>query len=88
MVLVANNAYTVDLFSLGERERLDEGLLHVYSAEGLLPGKWEEWTGERFEIDAGAGWLRAAIDGEPERLDTPIELTIEPQALRVLVPKR
>jgi len=86
IVLVANNGYKLDLFSLDERERLDEGLLHVYSAEGLLPGKWEERTGERFEIDSGAGWLRAAIDGEPERLDTPIEFTIEPQALRVLVP--
>ena len=88
VVLVANNAYKLELFSLGERERLDGGLLHVYSAEGLLPGKWEERTGERFEIDSRAGWLRAAIDGEPERLDTPIEFTIEPQALRVLVPKR
>jgi len=87
VVLVANNAYKLDLFSLGERERLDEGLLHVYSAGGLLPGDWEERTGERFEIDAGAGWLRAAIDGEPERLDTPIEFTIEPHALCVLVPK-
>ena len=88
IVLVANNAYKLDLFSLGERERLDEGLLHLYSAEGLLPGNWEERTGDRFEIDSGAGWLRAAVDGEPERLDTPIEFTNEPQALRVLVPKR
>jgi diacylglycerol kinase family enzyme len=86
VVLVANNAYTLDLFSLGEREQLDEGLLHVYSAEGLLPGDWEERTGERFAIDSRAGWLQAAIDGEPERLDTPIEFTIEPQALRVLLP--
>lgn len=88
IVLVGANAYKLDLFSLGERERLDEGLLHLYSAEGLLPGNWEERTGERFEIDSGAGWLRAAIDGEPERLDTPIEFTIEPLALAVLVPKR
>ena len=41
VVLVANNEYKLDLFSLGERERLDEGRLHVYSAEGLRPGKWE-----------------------------------------------
>jgi diacylglycerol kinase family enzyme len=86
VVLVANNAYTLDLFSLGERERLDEGLLHLYSAEGLLPGKWDERTGERFEVDSRTGWLRAAIDGEPERLDTPIEFTVEPHALRVLLP--
>ena len=31
LVLVANNAYVVDLPSLGERERLDEGKLHLYT---------------------------------------------------------
>src|SRR5213076_2888493 len=31
LVLVANNAYVLELPSLGERERLDEGKLHVYS---------------------------------------------------------
>jgi len=37
VVLVANNSYELDLFSLGERERLDEGLLHLYTARGWLP---------------------------------------------------
>ncbi|MBA2568830.1 MAG: hypothetical protein H0V11_05725 [Actinobacteria bacterium] len=86
VLLVGNNDYTLELFSLGERERLDEGQLHLYLAEGLLPGTWEERSGERFEVDARAGWLRAAIDGEPERLDTPLEFTIAPGGLRVLVP--
>src|SRR5205823_7715158 len=31
IVLVANNAYQLDLFSIGERERLDEGQLHLYT---------------------------------------------------------
>ena len=31
LVLVANNAYAVELPSLGERERLDEGKLHLYT---------------------------------------------------------
>jgi diacylglycerol kinase family enzyme len=31
LVLVANNAYVLDLPSLGERERLDEGKLHLYT---------------------------------------------------------
>src|SRR5439155_22981194 len=29
VVLVANNSYTLELLSLGERERLDEGCLHL-----------------------------------------------------------
>lgn len=81
LALVANNAYALDFPSIGERERLDEGKLHLY----VPPG--EERVGERFVIDAAAGKLQAAIDGEPEVLKTPIEFRIEPRALRVLVPQ-
>ena len=35
LVLVANNAYSLDLLSLGERERIDEGLLHLYIPHGF-----------------------------------------------------
>jgi diacylglycerol kinase family enzyme len=79
LVVVANNAYALDLPSLGERERLDEGKLHLY-----VPG--DERTGERFVVDAAAGRLEAAVDGEPDSLRTPIEFRIEPRALRVLIP--
>jgi diacylglycerol kinase family enzyme len=86
LLLVGNNAYALELLSIGQRERLDEGLLHLYVAEGPLPSAWEERAGERFRIDARAGRLSAAIDGEPEELSTPVELSIEPRALRLLVP--
>jgi diacylglycerol kinase family enzyme len=79
IVLVANNAYALDFPSLGARERLDEGKLHVY-----IPGA--ERIGDRFVVDAAAGRLHAAVDGEPGELETPIEFRIEPRALRVLVP--
>ena len=87
VVLVANNHYSLDLFSVGERERLDAGLLYFYAAEGLFPGSWEERSGERFEIDTRTHRVRAAIDGEPEQLETPLEFTIAPLALRVLLPR-
>ena len=86
VALVANNAVQLDLFSLGERERLDEGLLHLNLARGLLPGSWEERTATRFVIDSQRGRLQAAIDGEPAELETPLEFSIEPRALRVLLP--
>jgi diacylglycerol kinase family enzyme len=79
VLLVANNAYALDLPSLGARERLDEGKLHLYLAG-------DERVGDRFVVDASAGRLEAAVDGEPDVLRTPIEFTIEPQALHVLVP--
>ena len=88
VVLVANNQYTLELLSLGERDRLDAGLLHVYVAHGWLPGGWDEETGTAFTVDARAGRLRAAVDGEPEELETPLRFEIEPRALRVLLPAR
>jgi diacylglycerol kinase family enzyme len=82
LVLVANNAYVLELPSLGERERLDEGKLHVYSPGAEPP----ERVGERFVVDAAEHRLEAAIDGEPDVLQTPVEFRVEPGALRVLVP--
>jgi diacylglycerol kinase family enzyme len=87
VVLVANNAYELDLFSIGERSRLDEGRLYLYTARGWLPNAWDERHGSRFMIDAPRPSLSAAIDGEPAVLATPLEFAIEPQALRVLVPR-
>jgi len=86
VVLVASNAYELSLFSIGERERLDDGKLHLYTATGWLPRRWQERLGERFAIEA-PGPLAVAIDGEPDVLEPPLEFTIEPRALRVLVPR-
>lgn len=87
VVLVANNAYRLDLLSVGERERLDDGCLHLYAPTGLLPSGWDERTGERFVVDSlRRSRLRAAVDGEPALLELPVEFTIEPGALRLLVP--
>jgi diacylglycerol kinase family enzyme len=82
LVVVANNRYELELPTIGARERLDEGALYLYVLGGAETGE----RGRRFEIDARAGRLEAAIDGEPEMLETPIEFRMEPQALRVLVP--
>ena len=85
VVLVANNAYELKLFELGARNNLTGRRLHLYSASGLLPTDWRERVGERFEL-SGNGPLRAAIDGEPVELETPVVCRVEPAALRVLVP--
>ena len=85
-ILVANNDYELDLFNVGERKDLREGRLHLYVTHGLMPRTWEERTGERFVVDAAGRRLRAAVDGEPAVLGTPLEFRIEPLALRLLVP--
>jgi diacylglycerol kinase family enzyme len=87
VVLVANNAYRLDLLSVGERDRLDEGVLHLYVAHGVLRHQWEERAAATFEVDA-ARPLAAALDGEPHVLETPLRCTIEPRALALLLPPR
>ena len=85
IVLVANNAYDINVFDLGARPRLDEGTLHIYVAKDWLPRGWQERGRTRVTIES-AGPLRAALDGEPVELESPVELTVEPRALRILVP--
>jgi diacylglycerol kinase family enzyme len=87
VVLVSCNDYTLELFSIGERERLDEGLLHLYVPSGLRRVTWKERSAPSFTIDAARPLLQAALDGEPARLETPLHLRVEPLALRVLVPR-
>jgi diacylglycerol kinase family enzyme len=88
VIFVGNNRYELSLFTVGEREQLDEGCLHLWGAEGVLPTAWEERTADMFTIDLDSTRVRAAIDGEPVVLETPIELRSEPRALRVLLPPR
>ncbi len=86
VLFVGNNRYELDLFTLGARERLDEGVLDLRSAAGWLPRAWDEQVADRFRIEIPGGRVHAAIDGEPALLDSPIELESCPRALRVLVP--
>jgi len=86
VVLVASNEYALEPWSLGERQRLDEGRLYLYVPAGLLQPEWRGRQADSFVVDARRP-LRAAVDGEPDVLSPPIEFRIEPRALRVLVPR-
>ncbi len=87
VVLISNNRYELTVLSVGERERLDEGRLHLYAPLGLLRSSWEERSAERFTVAAGGRRVRAAVDGEPVTLETPVEFRVEPRALRLLLPR-
>jgi diacylglycerol kinase family enzyme len=88
IVVVGNNVYRLHPLDVGSRPRLDEGILHLGIARGLLPRSWEERRAARFRIEADAASLDVAVDGEPVRLRPPVELRVEPRALRLLLPKR
>ena len=106
VVLVANNHYELSTLSeLGERPRLDEGLLHAYvieaAARRTLLGLFlravagsaagaealDEWAAPRLTVEFPHRRIHAAVDGEPAVLEAPLELELEPRALRVLVPR-
>ena len=87
VVVVGNNEYRLDLFSLGERERMDAGVLALYAARGLRRLRWTERTAPHVRIDAARRNLAAAVDGEPATLEAPLELRVEPRALRLLLPQ-
>lgn len=87
VMLIANNAYDLDVLSLGERTRLDAGTLHLYAAKGILPTNWETLSPRTAAtIDSSSTVLEAAIDGEPVTLRPPFRMRVEPKALRVLLP--
>jgi diacylglycerol kinase family enzyme len=82
LVLVGNNAYILELPTIGARNRLDEGILALYVVQGGV----DERHGQRFVVDARARIVNAAVDGEPEVLVTPIDFHVQPRALRLLLP--
>jgi diacylglycerol kinase family enzyme len=86
VIFVGNNRYELSLFTVGERERLTEGVLCLWTAAGWLPSAWEERTGRSFRIETGGARVRAAIDGEPSVLESPFEVESLPGALRLLLP--
>jgi diacylglycerol kinase family enzyme len=85
VLLLSNNPYELGPLDVGVRERLDTGRIALYVARGLLPGSWESREAERFVLERPGG-LAAAVDGEPERFDSPLEVAVEPRALRILLP--
>ena len=86
VVLISNNRYDLHFLSLGERARLDEGVLSVYVAAGLLPRHWEGPDARRSVAVGGPASIAAAVDGDPVELELPAQLSVEPLALRLLVP--
>jgi diacylglycerol kinase family enzyme len=78
VLLIANNAYSLS----GARDRLDEGRLHLYTPHGEIR------VASRVVLSARSRALRTVVDGERVVFETPLELAIEPGALRVLVPRR
>ena len=100
-LLISNDPYEMgDIAGLGRRARLDAGTLGVVAirvdsarqAIGLLrrghgQGLTTLTAGE-VTIDADTPEIPVGIDGETVMLPTPVRCTIQPRALRVVVPRQ
>jgi diacylglycerol kinase family enzyme len=88
VLLIGNNRYELDAFTLGARSHLDAGELELRTAAGWWPRSWERRSAPRFRIELPGTRVAAAIDGEPVLLEPPLELESLHRALRLLVPDR
>ena len=99
-LLVSNDPYGMgDVAGLGRRARLDAGTLGVVAiridsarqAAGLIRRGHGTGltvlTAEQVTVDADTPQIPVGIDGETVMLPTPVHCTIQPRALRVIVPK-
>ncbi|HKH10253.1 MAG TPA: diacylglycerol kinase family protein [Rubrobacter sp.] len=74
----------LDASTLDEFERLLAGTL--LGAMEFRPAL-RHWTSERLETGDVGEVVRAGVDGEPITLEAPLRFTVDPGALRVLVPE-
>jgi diacylglycerol kinase family enzyme len=99
-VLVSNNVYGMgDIAGLGRRARLDRGTLGLFAVTvtsavqvaGLLRGTHSRGltrlAASKVVVDADASQIPVGVDGEALLLDTPVQCTAKPAALRVRVPR-
>jgi diacylglycerol kinase family enzyme len=74
----------IDAGTLDELERLLAGTL-LGAIEFRPPLR--HWTSERLETGILGEVVRAGVDGEPITLEAPLRFSVDPGALRVLVPE-
>ena len=99
-LLISNDPYEMsDIAGLGRRARLDTGTLGVvaiqvdsarHAIELLRRGHGNGLTmltADEVTVDADAPQIPVGIDGETVMLPTPVRCTIQPRALRVVVPR-
>gem|GEM_PF-215242 len=74
----------LDASTLDELERLLAGAL-----SGAIGGRpaLRHWTSERLEMGVPGEMVLAGVDGEPITLEAPLRFSVDPAALRVLVPE-
>ncbi|HEU4489009.1 MAG TPA: diacylglycerol kinase family protein [Actinomycetota bacterium] len=78
----------ISVFDASTLDELVERLL-VRTLSGAIEFRpaLRHWMSERLEIGAPGERVQAGVDGEPITLEAPLRFSVEPGALRVLLPK-
>jgi diacylglycerol kinase family enzyme len=78
----------VSVLDVGVLEEL-EGLLAGTTLLGAIEARpaLRHWTSERLEMGVVGERVRAGVDGEPITFEAPLHFSVDPGALRVLVPE-
>jgi len=76
------------VFAVTTRTGADAANLFALSTIGLRRRSpfWHEFNTSQFEINSRSGMALAGVDGEALQLPTPLQFTIHPRGLRLLVP--
>ena len=100
MVLISTNPYTfAGPPDFGRRPRMDAGTLGVVALTSLPDSKsvtrvtisdlagWHEWATDSIRIESDGSEILTGVDGEALTFESPLDVTVEKQGLRVLVPQ-
>jgi diacylglycerol kinase family enzyme/membrane-associated phospholipid phosphatase len=94
VLLISNNPYRfIGPPDFARRPGLDTGTLGIILADRRSrlkrgPAAFTRWETRRLTIHADAASIQVGVDGELRTFQVPIEVTLAPKSLRVLVPRQ
>ncbi len=94
VLLVSNNPYRfIGPPDFARRPALDTGTLGIILADGRSrlkrgPAAFTRWETQTLTAHADTASIQVGVDGELRTFQTPVEVTLAPESLRVLVPRQ
>ena len=94
VLLISNNPYRfIGPPDFARRPALDTGTLGIILADRRSrqqrgPAAFARWETQKLTVQADPGSIQVGVDGELRQFRSPVEVTIAPKSLRVLVPRQ
>jgi diacylglycerol kinase family enzyme/membrane-associated phospholipid phosphatase len=94
VLLISNNPYRfIGPPDFARRPALDAGTLGIIIADRRTrlnrgPGAFTRWETETLTVHSDPASIQVGVDGELRTFQAPIEVTVAPSSLRVLIPRQ